>query len=93
MHVPGAHPIPDAEAEMHRLAAERKVPEHVRKTLGDAALIIKPGETLIIRTETLNARQMDEYQAALDYLAKVRQLPFKVLVVHGDDLAVAEAAQ
>jgi hypothetical protein len=93
MQIPGAHPIPDAEAEMNRLAAERKLPEHIRKALGDAVTIVKPGETLIIRTKSLTPQQMREYQHALDDFAEYRQLPFQVLVVHGDDLAVGEAGR
>lgn len=49
--------------------------------------VVKPGETLIIRMRDWNADQVDQYQEYLDH----QRLPFRVLVVVGDELAVAES--
>jgi hypothetical protein len=94
MTMPGARPIPDPEAEMHRLAAERKVSPHVRKVLDEAVTVVKPGETLIVRLPwgSVYAQQVVEYQRALDDIVKHRGLPFRVIVICADQIAVAEPA-
>ena len=48
--------------------------------------IVKPGETLVIRVKDWRPEQVEFYQEYLDQ----RGLPFGVLVVIGDELAVAE---
>jgi len=48
--------------------------------------VVKPGETLIIRMRDWSADQVEYYQEYLD----AHGLPFGVLVVVGDELAVAE---
>ena len=48
--------------------------------------VVKPGQTLVIRVKDWNPEQVEYYQEVLDQ----RGLPFGVLVVIGDELAVAE---
>jgi len=50
--------------------------------------VVKPGETLIIRCGDWNPEQAEQYQEYLDCDA----LPFRVLVVIGDELAVGRPA-
>ena len=47
--------------------------------------VVRPGETLVIRLRDWNADQAERYQEYLGY----QDLPFRVLVVLGDELAVA----
>ena len=47
--------------------------------------VVRPGETLVIRVADWNPEQVEYYQEDLD----TRGLPFRVLVVIGDELAVA----
>lgn len=53
--------------------------------LSASAVIIRPGETLVIRLKDWSADQVEYYQEDLDR----RGLPFRVLAVIGDELAVA----
>lgn len=65
-------------------------PEQVTRLLGECVTVVKPGETLVIRVpDTWTPNQVDEYQRYLDYLASERG--FRVLVVLGEELGVAEA--
>jgi len=48
--------------------------------------VVRPGETLVIRLRDWNADQAEQYQEYLGY----QDLPFRVLVVIGDELAVAK---
>ena len=47
--------------------------------------VVRPGETLVIRLQDWNPEQVEYYQEHLDR----QELPFRVLVVIGDELAVA----
>lgn len=65
-----------------------------QESLRDAVLevitgmtVVKPGDTLVIRVKDWNPQQLDQYQRAL----AERDLPFRVLVVIGDELALAQA--
>lgn len=62
-------------------------PDLIRAMLRGHLAVVKPGETLILRTTDLTPNQMREYQDAFRWLD---DLPFKVLVVHADELGVAE---
>lgn len=62
------------------------------EVLATVPVILGPGEALIIRTTDLNPNQMCEYQESLDYRYEVDDLPFRVIVVHGDELAAARPA-
>lgn len=95
---PGSRTITDADAEMRRLAAGRKLPGHVRELLGHAVTVIKPGETLIIATDPdWTPNQVAEYQRFLDAWhhdpdPDVR-LPFRAIALAGAEFAVREAGQ
>jgi hypothetical protein len=52
--------------------------------------IVKPGETLVIRSSTWTPDQADQYQEYLDARHGCGEIPFRVLVVLGDGLAVAK---
>jgi hypothetical protein len=49
-----------------------------------------PGDTLVMRVKDWTEQQVDGYQQHLDRLAADRGLPFKVLAVMGDDMAVVK---
>lgn len=70
------------------------IPEIDKAALREAVLevitsvtVVKPGETLVIRLKDWNPDQVEYYQEDLDR----RGLPFRVLAVIGDELAVAAA--
>lgn len=62
------------------------------EVLGSVPVILGPGETLIIRTTDLNPSQMRDYQEHLDGWHQCGELPFRAIVVHGDELAAAGPA-
>ena len=67
--------------------------DEVRQLLRECVTVIKPGETLIIRGDrNWTPNQVREVQDSLDHMAGWRDLGFKVLVVPGEELGVAEAA-
>ena len=79
---------------MAEVVAVKVVPEIDQLSLRDAVLevitgmtVVKPGDTLVIRVKDWNAQQLHYYQQDLD----ARDLTFRVLVVIGDELAVAQA--
>ena len=66
-------------------------PDEVRQLLRECVTIIKPGETLIIRVPwKTTPTQVRELQDALTDGIEYTGAPFKVLVVPGDELGVAE---
>ncbi len=69
-------------------AAEPLTEEQTRELLRTCAVVMKPGETLILRTTDLTPEQMDCYQQAID----AQDFPFRAVVVHAAEVAVAEAA-
>lgn len=67
-------------------------PDEVRQLLRECVTIIKPGETLILRVPwKTTPTQVQELQDALTDGIEYTGAPFKVLVVPGDELTVAEA--
>jgi hypothetical protein len=52
-------------------------------------VIVKPGETLVIRMKDWSADQVEYYQRYLN----AQGLPFKVLAVSCDELAVAQSGE
>jgi hypothetical protein len=62
----------------------------IRALLAHTALVIKPGETLIIRVKDWRPDQVREYQEALDGATEHLGWP-KAIVIAGDELAVAQA--
>lgn len=66
--------------------------EQVRQLLRECVTIVKPGETLVVRVPwTTTPTQLREYQRAMDS-AEGGVIPFRVLVVAGDELGVRQAA-
>jgi hypothetical protein len=66
-------------------------PEMVRALLCECVTVIKPGETLVVRVPwTVTPTQLREYQRVMDS-AEGGVIPFRVLVVAGDELGVVEA--
>lgn len=70
------------------------VPEIDSEALRDAVIeaisghaVVKAGETLVVQCRNWGPEQVQAYQAHMDS----RDLPFPVLVVIGDELAVATA--
>ena len=70
------------------------IPEIDEEALRDRLLeviaghaVVKPGETLVIRLKDWDVGQVEYYQEYLDG----KGLPFRVLAVVGDELAVAAA--
>ena len=66
-------------------------PDELRDFLRDHVTVVKPGETLVIRTADLTPNQMREWQDHFEREADSGYIPFRVLVVHGDGLGVVEA--
>ena len=66
-------------------------PEQVRQLLRECVTVVKPGEHLILRIPwTTTPTQVRELQDFVTDTAVWLDLPFKVLVLPGDGLAVAE---
>ena len=61
------------------------------EVLAAVPVILGPGETLIIRANDLTPSQMHEYQRILDDWHRSGDLPFRAIVVIGDELAAAKA--
>ena len=74
-------PVPTIE---ERLAA--------LEVLATVPVILGPGETLIIRVADLTPNQQWEYQKNLDWRHENGHLPFRAIVVCGDELAAARPA-
>ena len=63
--------------------------EAVLKVISGHA-VVKPGETLVIRIRDWNADQVDCYQEYLDARHQAGEIPFRPLVVIGDELAIVQ---
>jgi ribosomal protein L16 Arg81 hydroxylase len=65
--------------------------DEVRQLLRECVTVVKPGETLVIRGDrNWSPNQLREVQDWLDKAAEWRDLPFKIVVVPGEELGVAE---
>jgi hypothetical protein len=65
----------------------------VRQVLRECVTVVKPGETLIIRGDRdWTPNQAEEVQQRFDAAVDFWKLCFRVLVVPGDELGVAENA-
>jgi hypothetical protein len=65
--------------------------DEVRQLLRECVTVVRPGETLVIRGDrNWTPMQVREVQDMLDGAAEWRDLGFKVLVVPGEELGVAE---
>ena len=68
-------------------------PDEIRQLLRECVTAVKPGETLILLVPwRTTPTQVRELQQAIDDGADYLNLPFKTLVLPGDELAVAEPA-
>lgn len=65
-------------------------PEAARELLRDHLTVLGPGEVLVIRTADWTPSQAREYQRALDAWHYDGGLPFRAIVVHGDEMAVVK---
>ena len=66
-------------------------PDQVRQLLRECVTVVKPGETLIVRVPVTWAMdQVSNYQKNFSDWARWLDLPFKVIVVIGEELGVAE---
>lgn len=52
--------------------------------------VVGPGDTLVMRVRDWSPEQVELYQGHLDRLAADRGLPFRVLAVMADDMAVVK---
>ncbi len=69
-------------------------PDEIRALLRECVTVVKPGETLILRVPwTTTPSQVRELQDALTDTGEYMEVPFKVLVVPGDELTVAQAPE
>ena len=68
-------------------------PDEVRQLLRECVTVVKPGETLVIRGRNWTPRQVHEIQQAMNVMHEDGAIPFKVLAVFGDELAIAEDAE
>jgi hypothetical protein len=62
----------------------------VRALLSECVTVVKPGETLVIRVTGWTPEQADLYQEYLDATAAAIGAGFRVLVVIGDELGIAD---
>ena len=66
-------------------------PDEIRQLLRECVTVVKPGETLIVRVPvTWVPDQVSNYQKNFSDWARLLDLPFKVIVVIGEELGVAE---
>jgi hypothetical protein len=69
-------------------------PGQVRQLLSECVTVVKPGEHLILRVPwSTTPTQVRELQDYVNDTAGLRDLPFNVLILPGDELAVAEPEQ
>jgi hypothetical protein len=67
-------------------------PDELRAFAREFAVVVRPGETLVIRMgNDYTPSQLRELHEALNHPAM--ELPFRVLVVPGEDFAVAQGAE
>lgn len=67
-------------------------PEQIRDFLKDNVTVVAPGETLVIRTDTLTPDQAREVMDWLNWADEEGPfLPFRTIVVPGDELGVVKA--
>ena len=70
---------------------EPLTPDALRQILRECVTVVRPGETLIIRTADWTPEQADLYQTMLNIWLEDHGSPFLAVVVHADGLAIAEA--
>ena len=107
-YIPSWTPLTEAEETEFResIAEAAKLPprviqqpppltrDEIRQLLSECVTVVKPGETLILRVPwTTTPTQVRELQVVLDETTAWLELPFKALVVPGDELTVAQAPE
>ena len=66
-------------------------PDEVRQLLRECVTVVKPGEHLILRVPwSITPSQVRELQEVVNEMAGYLELPFRMLVLPGDELGVAE---
>ena len=66
-------------------------PDEVRQLLRECVTVVKPGEHLILRVPwSTTPSQVRELQEVVNEMAGYLELPFRMLVLPGDELGVAE---
>ena len=74
------------------MTAIAATPEDLRAFAREFAVVVRPGETLVIRMGSdYTPNQLRELHEALNH--PTMELPFRVLVVPGEDFAVAQAPE
>lgn len=90
--------IEEFKAEWHRLASipgARWLPpgpvltrEVVEAAVRECVTVVKPGETLVVRCRDWTPDQAGQYMEYFGYMAQAGEIPFRPLVVIGDEVAV-----
>ena len=79
------------EPFQHReIKHERLTADEARALMREFAVVVRPGETLILRVADLTPNQVRELQEAVDDMTRFRGLPFQTIVLPGDELGVAQ---
>lgn len=78
---------------MHRpLPRQSLTADEIRQLLRECVTVVRDNETLVIRVSmSLTQGQVDEYQRTANDYYREGFIPFRVVVVQGEELAVAEA--
>jgi hypothetical protein len=89
---PGAHAPDEAADEMAAgPPAAALTPEAARALLRECITVVQPGETLVVRVPgDWTPRMMVEYQDYADAATESGYIPFKVLVVIGEQVAIVQ---
>lgn len=83
--------LPSAEAmKLAPVIDEEALLNAVVKVISGVA-VVKPGDVLAIRVSDWTPDQVQEYQDYLDHRAAAGEIPFKAVVVPGDELAAVDA--
>ena len=64
--------------------------DEMRQLLRECVTVVKPGETLVLRTASMNPERVGQYQRWLDVMHDAGHLPFRAVVVYGDSLGIQE---
>lgn len=71
------------------MTGPEQVPDEIRRLLRECAVVIRPGETLVLRVpDDMTPMQAREYMDALDALIEYKGWGFSVLPVMAKELAV-----
>ena len=68
-------------------------PDEIRQLLSECVTVVRPGETLAVRVpwETRPV-QVAEYQRYVEEAIETRAIPFRVLILAGEELSVVQQA-